>query len=209
MPDSGVLVVVIEDDDSVRMALARLLDASGFKVATFTSAKDFLSSPRDTTIGCFVLDVRMPGISGLSLHQSLRQSHPTCPVIFLTGHGNIPMAVRAMKDDAFEFLTKPVDEEVLLEAVERALAAHRHRLAEESVTNRAQTLVANLTPRELDVFKHVISGALNKEIAHALAIAEKTVKIHRGNLRAKLGADSVVDLVDLARRAGVEAAHRP
>lgn len=208
MAEYGPVVLVVEDDTSVREALVRLLDASGIAAKAYASAEALLDADLGEPAGCFILDIRMPGMSGLTLFQHLRKTHAECPVIFLTGHGDIPMAVKAVKDGAFEFLTKPVDEGVLLGAVQRALAENELRRARQDEIERARALIGTLTPRELDVLRHLITGAMNKEVGSALGIAEKTVKIHRANLRAKLGASSVVALVELAGLAGVEPALR-
>lgn len=200
-------VTLIDDDASVREALGGLLAARGFDVAAFASAEGYLEAARPAP-GCVILDVRMPGLGGLGLFPRLQRTRPGCPVIFLTGHGDVPMAVRAMKDGAFEFLTKPVDEEVLVEAVTRALEEHRRRPALLRDTERCLALLAELTPREREVFRHVIGGAMNKEIAAALGIAEQTVKIHRGHVTSKLGLDRVTDLVALAGLAGIEPVER-
>jgi len=208
MVENRKTVTVIEDDSSVREALHRLLHASGFEVNSFGSAEDYLAASKDCPDGCVVLDIRMLGLGGLGLFPRLRQSCPTCPVIFLTGHGDVPMAVRAMKEGAFEFLTKPVEEDVLVGAVERALVEHRRLRIHEREAMQARELVDMLTPREREVFRHVIAGSLNKEIAAVLGIAEQTVKIHRGHLTTKLGRDRVPDLVALAAWAGVEPGER-
>ncbi len=196
-------VTLIDDDPSVREAIAGLLEAHGYVVVTHDSAESYLAAHRPAP-GCVILDIRMPGLGGLGLFSRLQEDRPNCPVIFLTGHGDVPMAVNAMKNGALEFLTKPVDEADLIEAVDRALEVHRRRRIRRGDAEHAQTMLAELTPRETEVFRHVIGGALNKEIAAALGIAEQTVKIHRGHLTGKLGIDRVTDLLDLAGRAGVD-----
>ena len=206
MAERDPLVVVVEDDTSVREALVRLLDAGGFAATGHATAEDFLAAEADPRTGCFILDIRMPGMGGLALFQRLRESHAACPVVFLTGHGDIPMAVKAVQEGAFEFLTKPVDETVLLDAVQQALLEHARRSERQHEAEQARALIAGLTPRELDVLRHVITGALNKQIADVLGIAEPTVKIHRASIRAKLGVHSVVEQLDIARLAGVEPA---
>lgn len=194
------LVHVVDDDDSLRTALLRLLAASGFEARGYASTGAFLLEPLPDRPGCLLLDMRLPGPSGLDLQEALRRRGLTIPVIFLTGHADVPSSVRAMKAGAVDFLTKPVRREILLEALARALAvdsAHRRDHAE---AGRLRALFAALTPREHDVFERVVAGKLNKQIAGELGIAERTVKAERAQVMVKLGAGSAAELGRLAER---------
>ena len=204
MGDAEEFVYVVDDDPSVRKALARLLHSAGHTVETFSSAAEFLARERCQGVGCLVLDVRMPSLGGMELQAELAARGIDLPVVFLTGHGDIPMTVEAMKQGAVDFLTKPVDEEVLLDAVHQALLRHRAARSERLEVQALQERVASLTPRELEVLRCVITGALNKQIAARLGIAEKTVKIHRARVMEKLGVTSVAELVQSCQHAGVE-----
>lgn len=188
-------VFIVDDDASVRTGLSRLLRASGFEVETFASGDAFVARDRFDGTGCVILDLRMPGLSGIELQQQLATRSSDLPVIFLSGHGEVPDSVRAMKQGAVDFLTKPVDEDVLLAAIAAALARHAAvraaGLEREAIGRRLDTLTA----REREVLRHVVTGALNKQIALNLGIAEGTVKVHRGRVMEKLEAQSVADLV--------------
>jgi FixJ family two-component response regulator len=197
---------VVDDEPAVRRALGRLLRAAGFAVEEYGSAEEFLHRPPFDGPGCMILDLRMPGLTGLDLQARLAGIAPDLPVVFLTGHGDVPASVEAMKGGAEDFLTKPVDEGVLLEAVGRGIERHRAALSRRRTTDRARERLGTLTPREMDVLRHVIAGALNKQIAAHLRISEKTVKVHRGRVMDKTGAGSVADLVRLCALAGVEPA---
>lgn len=198
---SNALVCIVDDDDSIRRSLTRLLRSAGLPNTTFASADAFLEYPAHDGPSCLVLDVRMPGLDGLELQQTL--NHRDAQIVFLTGHGDIPMCAEAMKAGAIDFLTKPVDAELLLSAVERALA--RSAEIRDAACERlaARSRLARLTPREFEVMQRVIAGLLNKQIADDLGAAEKTVKIHRGRVMEKMGANSVADLVRIAQSAGV------
>ena len=204
MPDAQEMVFVVDDDDAVRKGLVRLLRSTGLAAEAFATASEFLARESYDGVGCIVLDVRMPGLDGIGLQAQLAEKGVDLQIIFLTGHGDIPMSVQAMKQGAFDFLTKPVDEDVLLGAVQEALCRHRaarsERLEVEALRARAETL----TPREREVLRCVITGALNKQIAAHLGIAEKTVKIHRGQVMRKLGLTTVAELVQTCQRAGIE-----
>ena len=204
MNDETGVVYVVDDDPAVRKGLDRLLRSAGLAVEAFASAAEFLARDGQDGVGCIVLDVRMPGISGMDLQADLVAQGVDLPVIFLTGHGDIPMSVEAMKTGALDFLTKPVDEEVLLNAVRQALHRHRAARTERLETQAMRTRMESLTPRELEVLRCVITGALNKQIAAHLGIAEKTVKIHRARVMEKTGAASVAELVQSCQRAGIE-----
>ena len=203
MPDGQETVFVVDDDAAVRRSLARLLRSAGLTVESFASAGEFLARDGYDGVGCIVLDVRMPDLDGMGLQARLADECDDLPVVFLTGHGDIPMSVRAMKKGAFDFLTKPVDEDVLLTTVRQALLGHRavrvDRLEAEALRARVHTL----TPREKEVLRCVVAGARNRQIAEHLGIAEHTVKIHRGRAMKKLGVNTVTALVKACQRAGI------
>lgn len=205
MADAEAIVYVVDDDRAVRTGLARLLRSAGLAVHTCASAAAFRDLERNDLVGCMVLDIRMPGEDGMELQANLVAQNVDLPIVFLTGHGDIPMSVEAMKQGAVDFLTKPVDEEVLLDAVHRALLRHRTARTEQLEIQALQERIASLTPREQEVLRCVITGARNKQIAAHLGIAEKTVKIHRARVKEKIGATSVVDLARLCERTGVAA----
>lgn len=197
-------VFIIDDDASVRTSLERLLRSAGFDVETFASAELFLGREHYDGIGCIVLDVRMPGISGIDLQDELSKADYSMPIVFITGHGNIPMGVQAMKKGAVNFLAKPFDDEELLQAVREAIEKDTQARAEHAEVHDIRERLELLTPRELEILRYVITGMLNKQIAYELSIAEKTVKVHRGRIMEKLGVGSVADLVRLAEKAGIE-----
>jgi FixJ family two-component response regulator len=198
-------VFIVDDDASVRRALTRLIKSAGYEVQAFASARDFLEHGTAGCDGpaCLVLDVRMPGLSGLDLQQELEAANALLPIIFITGHGDIPMSVKAMKHGAVDFLPKPVKDKVLLSAIEQALdRAVRERSAHDELDDIRGRL-ETLTPRELEVLRLVITGMLNKQIAHRLGTVEKTIKVHRARVMEKMQVQSVAELVRLAERAGI------
>jgi FixJ family two-component response regulator len=190
-------VFIIDDDDSVRQSLERLLRAEGIRSESFDSARRYLARDPYDGIGCLLLDVAMPGTSGIELQVQLAAQQRDLPIIFLTGHGDIPMSVQAMKRGAFDFLTKPVDESDLLRVVRQALAHHQGLRERVSRHSSAGAQFDALTARERDVMQELITGAPNKVVAERLQIAVKTVKVHRANLMKKLGIRSVAELVHL------------
>ena len=192
------VIHVVDDDDSLRSALQRLLTAAGYAVKAFASAGEFLLDPPTDAVGCLVLDLRMPGPSGLELQEALERHGIRLPVIFLTGHGDLPSGVRAMKAGAVDFLTKPVEREPLLAAVRRALEVDRVQRAIRGAEARLQDRFALLTARERDVFDRVVAGKLNKQIADELGIAERTVKAQRAQVMSKLGAANAAELGRIA-----------
>jgi FixJ family two-component response regulator len=198
-------VLVIDDDPSVRAALASLIRSVGLLVTVFASAQEFLKAPKPDSASCIVLDVRLPGVSGLDLQRQLTEAGVHTPVIFMTGHGDIPMSVRAMKAGAVEFLPKPFRDQDLLDAIETALARDRKRRAEELSAASIRERFSSLTSREREVMAWVISGRLNKQIAAELGTSEITVKVHRGHVMRKMKADSLADLVRMASRIGISA----
>ncbi len=194
------IVHVVDDDDAARMAVVRLLHASGYLSRGYASAAEFLMAVDDGAPGCLVLDVRLPGPSGLDLQEALGRRHSTLPIIFLTGYGDIPMTVRAIKAGAVDFLTKPVEREALIRAVQSAFERDaRNRRSRERGRALREKFDA-LTPRERDVFVRVVSGKLNKQIAADLGTAERTVKAHRAHVMEKLDVTSVAELVHVAEQ---------
>jgi FixJ family two-component response regulator len=197
-------VYLVDDDNSVRKALARLVRVAGYEIKTFASAYEFIeSTPETTGVACLVLDVRMPGLNGLELQNAMRAANMPIPIIFITGHGDIPMSVRAMKAGAVDFLPKPVQSKVLLGAIDQALARAALESKDFAETRRLQVCFDSLTPREQEVMALVVTGLLNKQIAHELGTVEKTVKVHRARVMVKMGAASVADLVRFAEKLGI------
>jgi FixJ family two-component response regulator len=188
------VVFVVDDDVSVRESLEALIQTAGWRTKTFATALDFLASCRDTGPRCLVLDVSLPGLSGLDLQHRLG-GRRDLPIIFLTGHGDIPMSVQAMKAGAVEFLTKPFRDDVLLTAIRRAMESSSTALDRESELERLRRAYASLSPRERQVMTHVVSGRLNKQVGSELGISVITVKAHRGQVMRKMNADSLADLV--------------
>jgi FixJ family two-component response regulator len=199
----GSTVYIVDDDESVREGLSSLLRSAGFRVELFPSAQAFLERPGDPCPGCLVLDVNLPGLSGLELQTRLADRQAALPIVFITGHGDIPMSVRAMKAGAAEFLTKPFSDRVLLDAVEQAIEKSRAAWRDRSALAGLQTRYETLTPREREVLAHVVTGRLNKQIAGQLGTSEVTVKVHRGRVMEKMQAASVADLVKMAGRLGL------
>lgn len=200
-------VHIVDDDASFRKSLERLLRVRGYQTEAFESADAFLRSGIMNRAGCILLDVHMPGLDGLALQQALARTRCTMPVIFLTGRGDIPMSVRAIKAGAADFLTKPVDVDVLLGALRKAFEENARRREEQVAQDAVRARVQTLTERELDVLRHLLTGALNKQIGGDLEIAEKTVKVHRGRVMEKMGVSSVAELVRLCALVGIQPAH--
>jgi len=193
--DAQPLVIVVDDDDAVREAICDLLESVDIEAAGFASARELLDTNVMDRPGCMILDVRMPGLSGLDFQSQLAASGIPASIIFLTGHGDIPMTVQAMKSGAVEFLTKPVRDQTLLDAVNRAIATDRAQRGEALVARRNAALYGSLTPREREVMRAVVAGALNKQIAYDLGITEITVKLHRSSVMKKMQAPFVAHLV--------------
>ncbi len=207
MPAPLATVFVVDDDPSVLRALARLIGAAGYRVKTYDQAAAFLESRLPKGPNCLVLDLRMPGLGGLDVQRELAGRGLRLPVIFLTGHGDVPSSVEAMKAGALDFLTKPVRGTDLLEAIRLALGKDRARLKDEGQVAAIRRRVAALSPREYEVFRWVTAGFLNKQTAAEMGISVKTVKVHRAMVMKNMKADSVAELTVLAGRAGV-APHR-
>ena len=203
MSDPGT-VFLVDDEPGMLKALTRLLSAEGFAVKSFRSAADFLAEHTPELSGCLVLDVAMPGLDGMALQQQLLGSGSLISIIFLTGHGDIPMSVRAIKLGAVDFLTKPVKAAELVSSVQAALKIAGERAAGSQASRELRERLGRLTPREHEVMTHVIAGEMNKQIAAVMGIGEQTVKIHRMRMMEKLGLHSVVELVRAAERLGVE-----
>ncbi len=203
MKKSVPMVFIADDDPSVRKGLKRLVKSAGFKVETFASSEEFLQRKPYNGPRCLVLDIRMPGLSGIGLQKELSRKSVSLPIIFITGHGSIPMSVKAMKDGAVDFLPKPFDDKELFSAIDRAIDKDVRIRKERTAKAKIQRRVNKLTPREYDVLRWVITGILNKQIASRLKITEKTVKVHRGRLMQKMQVVSVAELVRLTQKCGI------
>ncbi len=209
MPQTDAIVFIVDDDASVREALTRLVRSAGLTVETFSSAEEFLKRPPTDAPGCLVLDVRLPDLSGLDLQRRMADTHNEMPIVFITGHGDIPTTVRAMKAGAVEFLTKPLVEGDLLESVQHAIATHRATRDHHAETAALRARYSSLTSREQEIMAWVVSGLLNKQIAGELGISEETVKVHRGHVMRKMAASSLADLVRMSERLGLPRRGQP
>lgn len=203
MNTSEGTVYIIEDDEAFRESVAFLLQASGFETEKFDCAESFLSNAVMRAPGCLLLDVCLPDIDGLSLQQRLAQKAPDLPIVFMTGHGDIPMTVKALKNGAIDFLPKPFKSGDLLDAIKNALERNVQNVQVTLEKKKVKDLINTLTPREKEVLRWIITGKLNKQISFELGISEITIKIHRGRVMSKTGASSVADLVRLAEKAGI------
>jgi FixJ family two-component response regulator len=197
---SDAIVYVVDDDESVCRALSRLIRSVGLAAETFHSARAFLDHTPPDVAACLVLDVRLPGASGLDLQTALSQAGRDLPIVFITGHGDVPTTVRAMKGGAVDFLQKPFNDQELLDCVQRAITRSRAQRAERSERAELQRRLDTLTPREHEIMLHVVTGKLNKQIAGDLGIAEKTIKVHRARVMDKMRAGSVAELVRIAEK---------
>ena len=200
MATAKPIVFVVDDDVWIRESLQTLLQDEGWQAETFASAREFLDRPRPLTPNCLVLDVSLPGLDGLELQKRIAGQRTDMPIIFITGHGDIPMSVGAVKAGAIEFLTKPFSDEVLLTAIRQALERSRLALTQQATKQELRDRYASLTPREQDVMRLVVSGLLNKQVADELGITESTVKAHRGQVMQKMKANSLADLVKMTAR---------
>ena len=203
------IVFVVDDDVSVRESLELLIKFAGWQPETFASASEFLARPRTATPNCLVLDVSLPDLNGLELQKLIASERTDMPIIFITGHGDVPMTVQAMKGGAVEFLTKPFDDEVLLNAIRHAIRRSAAVLDDQAEITALRSNYELLTPRERDVMRCVVAGMLNKQIGLKLGISEITVKAHRGKMMQKMKADSLADLVKTAVRLGLAPARNP
>jgi FixJ family two-component response regulator len=207
--ESNAIVAIVDDDPSAREGLQSLIESAGWRAETFASAQEFLARPGAEAPSCLVLDLQLPGLSGLDLQKRMAEVGLKVPVVFLTGHGNIPTSVQAMKAGAVEFLTKPFDEEELLQAIQEAIERDRHTRQQHAEMRELRERYESLTAREQQVMQQVVSGLLNKQIAAELNITEFTVKIHRGHVMRKMRADSLADLVRMAESLRVSSPKRP
>jgi FixJ family two-component response regulator len=209
MSDDTPIVFVVDDDISVRESLELLISFAGWQPELFASAEEFLARPRVSVPNCLILDVSLPDLDGLELQKLITSDRADMPIIFVTGHGDIPMTVQAMKAGAAEFLTKPFDDEVLLSAIQHALERSRAALGREVEVQALRDCYASLTSREQEVMALVVAGLLNKQVGSRLGISEITVKAHRGKLMQKMKADSLADLVKMAVRLRLAPARNP
>ena len=203
MATPETMVFVIDDDPSFRRSTGVLIGSAGFNVQTFSSAEEFLSSRRPDVPACLVLDVRLPHLSGLDLQRELAKTSVQIPIIFITGHGDIPMTVQAMKEGAAEFLTKPFREQDLLDAIKSAINFDRASRLQRAKLEDLRGRYHSLTAREREVMAHVVTGMLNKQVAQELGTTEKTIKVHRGHIMQKMGVKSLADLVRAAEKLGI------
>jgi FixJ family two-component response regulator len=206
--ESSPVIAIVDDDASVREGLLSLISSFGWRAEAFASAQEFLQRAGSEAPTCLVLDLQLPGTSGLDLQKRMAEAELEIPIVFLTGHGNIPSSVRAIKAGAIEFLTKPVDEEDLLRAIREAIERDRDIKQEHAEKHDLQGRYEMLTPREREVMQQVITGLLNKQVAAELNITEFTVKIHRAQVMRKMRADSLPDLVRMAESLGIRAVKR-
>jgi len=206
LPEPDAIILVVDDDISVREALAGLILSAGLRVETFASAQEFLARPPADLPGCLVLDVRLPDLSGLDLQKRMAELNLEIPIIFITGHGDVPTSVQAMKGGALEFLTKPFADRDLLDAIQRAVKRDRVARQQQAKMRELRSRYQSLTPREREVMERVVSGLLNKQIAAELGTSEITVKVHRRQVMQKMRADSLPDLVRMSEALGIRRA---
>ncbi len=203
MPEPDAIVLVVDDDVSVREALGSLIRSAGLRVETFASAQEFLARARADAPSCLVLDVRLPGLSGLDLQKRMAELNLETPIVFITGHGDVPTSVKAMKAGALEFLIKPFADRDLLDAIRQAINVDRAARQQHAELRELRGRYESLTPREREVMEQVVSGLLNKQVAAELGTTEFTIKVHRGKVMHKMQADSLADLVRMSERLGI------
>ena len=203
MPEPVAIVAIVDDDLSFREGVSSLIRAAGWKVETFASAEEFLARPRAEAPSCLLLDLQLPDLSGLDLQKRMAEGNLDIPIVFLTGHGDIPASVQAMKAGAVEFLTKPFDKEQLFSAIAEAMARDRANRRRQADIDALRARYESLTRREQEVMQQVVSGLLNKQVAAELDISEFTVKVHRGQVMRKMHANSLADLVRMAEKLGI------
>lgn len=204
MTVADVTIFVVDDDVSVRKSLKRLIESVGYRVETFASAREYLKQDPCEGPACLVLDVRMPGMSGLDLQDELTSAGLIIPIIFITGHGNVPMGVKAIKAGAVDFIEKPFDDQTLLDAINEAIERDKKSKLDQAEIREVQKRLDSLTQRENEVFALVVRGLLNKQIAFELGTSEKTIKVHRGRVMQKMQAKSLADLVRMAEKLSIE-----
>ena len=203
MTNRKPIIYIVDDDVSICRSLSLLLKSHGFKVETFTRAKDFLAFKHSKLLSCLVLDVRLPDIDGIALQSAIAQQKLVIPIVFITGHGNIPMSVKAMKGGAIDFLPKPFTDRELLDAIDCAITKNKIQNKEEAEIARIKRRIKTLSPRELEVFRLVASGMLSKQIAFKRGTALQTIKVHRSRVMQKMQAKTVTELIHFAQKAGI------
>jgi len=208
MPQAAPTVVVVDDDISVRESLELLIQSEGWKPALFESAQDFLARLPTIAPSCLILDVNLPDLSGLDIQQRISDEKSSTPIIFITGYGDVPTSVRAMKAGATEFLTKPLDDGIVIQAIRDAVLRSQANLKREGAQRQLEARFASLTKREREVMNLVVKGLMNKQVGFELGISEITVKAHRGRVMEKMRATTFVDLVNMAGRLGISTAHQ-
>jgi len=203
MKDTNSRIFIIDDDEAIRRSISLLLSSSGYTSESFSGGEDFLTTVDYSGAGCILLDIFLEGKTGLELQEEIKNRYGNLPIIYITGMGDVPMSVQALKKGAINFLEKPIDEQHLFQAIEEALGLSHLIVSEQKEFSRIKSLISTLTPREYEIFRYLITGMLNKQIAAELNITEHTVKLHRGKITEKLGVKSVAEIVFMAEKAGL------